>query len=312
MMDSTKLPRPRRKSRWPVLSTVLLGFLYAVALGLPAAANEADKLVTLVRDGSIEQLAAYLATPGADINARPDVDKALLDYAAEQNQVVVATWLLDHGAKVDGEEQQGLRRLTPLHRAVFFDSFEVAQLLIARGANVNANQSHGATPLLYAASSGHGRIVELLLQNGADTLPSTAAGQTALSEAAQKGHLDIIKLLQAHGASLSDDRALFEAAFNQHMDVVRYLLDHDQSQGAKDSALRFAVIAADSRTDAVSLDLVSTLIAGGANVNNTVNAAPNTPLMMAKRPDLRELLLAHGAVDLEAVEGTTGEPGRTA
>jgi ankyrin repeat protein len=302
VIDPTKLPCPRRTRGSPVRSAALFGFLYATALGLSAAASEADRLVNLVREGSIEQLAAYLATPGRDINARPDVDKALLDYAAEQNQVVVATWLLDHGAKVDGEQQQGLQMgITALHRAAFFNSFEVAQLLIGRRADVNANRSRGTTPLLYAASSGHGHIVELLLQNGADTEARTGAGQTAISEAAQKGYLDIVKLLEAHDATLIDDRALVEAAFNQHMDVVRYLLGHDQSQSAKDSALRFAVIAADSRTDAASLDLVSLLIAADANVNNTINAAPNTPLMMAKRAELRELLLAHGALDLTTV-----------
>jgi ankyrin repeat protein len=275
----------------------------------PSSYRETDRLVTLVREGSIEKLAAYLAAPGADINARPDVDKALLDYAAEQNQIAVATWLLDHGANVNGEQQTGRHvGLTALHRAAFFDSFEVAQLLIARGADVNANRSRGSTPLFYAASGGHGRIVELLLRNGADIQVRAAAGTTAVSTAAQQGHLDILKVLEAHGATLNDDRVLPEAAFNQHADVVRYLLGHDQSQIAKDSALRFAVLAADSRTEAASLDLVSMLIAAGANVNNTVNAAPNTPLMMAKRSELRELLLAHGALDFTAVRSRQTVP----
>ncbi len=271
-----------------------------------AAATEADRLVTLVREGSVEQLAAYLSTPGANINARPNArpneDKALLDYAAELNKVAVATWLLDHGANVDGAQQQGLRvGLTALHRAAFFNSFEVAQVLIARGADVNANRSRGMTPLFYAASAGHHRIVELLLQNGADIEARAARQTTALSTAAQQGHLDIVKLLEAHGATLNDDPALPEAAFNQHADIVRYLLGRNQSQSAKDSALRFAVIAADSRTDTASLDLISILIAGGANVNNTVNGAPNTPIMMAKRAELRELLLGHGALDFATV-----------
>jgi hypothetical protein len=109
VIHPTKLPCPRRTRGWPVRSAALFGFLYATALGLCAAASEADRLVNLVREGSIEQLAAYLATPGRDINSRPDVDKALLDYAAEQNQVVVATWLLDHGAKVDGGSNRDCR-----------------------------------------------------------------------------------------------------------------------------------------------------------------------------------------------------------
>jgi ankyrin repeat protein len=283
--------------------------LTCTALGSIAGATEADRLATLVHQGSIKQLAAYLATPGADINARPNVgptnvDKALLDYAAEQNQVAVATWLLDHGANVDAANHQGRHLgLTALHRAVFGESFEVAQLLIARGADVNANRSRGATPLLYAVSLGHRRIVELLLQHGADVKASAGVGPTVVSVAAERGDLDIVTLLEAHGAALDDDRALPAAAFNQHPDVVRYLLAHNQSQSVKDTALRFAVIAANSRNDTASLDLVSMLIAAGANVNNTVNAAPNTPVMMAGRPELRELLIAHGALEFAAVQG---------
>jgi len=305
MMDSTK----RRVSRWALRWTAMLALLYGATLGMSAAANEADKLVDLVRQGSIEPLAAYLAIPGADINARPDFDKALLDYAAEQNQVRVATWLLDHGANVNAQERTGFRKLTALHRAASFDSFEVAQLLIARGANVNADGAHGTTPLLFAAAAGRTRMVELLLRNGADPETSTPSGQTALSEAARKGYLDIVKLLGAHGATQGDDRALSEAALNQQMDVIRYLLDHNQSQDTRDRALRFAVIGADSRTDTASLDMVSLLIAAKANVNNTVQGAQNTPLMLAKRVELRELLLAHGALDLDALKTAQASQG---
>jgi ankyrin repeat protein len=290
-----------------------IGFSLSVAV----AGDRGVKLETLVENGSLEELAAYLATPGVDINARPNArpyqDKALLDYAAEVNKVEVAAWLLDHGADINAVQQTGLEAgLTALHRAAFFDALEVAQLLIARGADVNANRAPGrTTPLFYAASAGHVRIVELLLQHGADVAVRSPAGATAASAAAQQGHLDVLKLLQAHGATLSDDLPLSEAAANQHADIVRYLLDRGQSQSAKDDALRFAVLAADRRTDAASLDLVSMLLASGANVNNTGKAAFNTPLMMATRAELRELLVAHGARDLTSVEAR-GTPGSQA
>lgn len=302
MIDSTeRTDLECKRAWWRIAYAASWGVLYTIMLATPASAGEAEKLVNLVQGGSTGQLAAYLATPGADINARPEVDKALLDYAAEQNQVAVATWLIDHGADVNGQEQGG-RHLTPLHRAVLFDSFEVGRLLIARGAQVNANRGRGMTPLLYAASSGHARMVELLLQSGADPETGGSADQTPLSEAAKKGNLEIIKILESHGASLKHDRALSEAAMNQHPDTVSYLLDHDQFQDSKDEALRFAVIAANSRTETASLDMVSTLLAAGANVNNTFHGALNTPLMMANRAELRELLLAHGALDIAAVK----------
>lgn len=289
----------------------LAGLLLFILMGGAASAaspTDAARLMTLVRDGSIDQLAAYLATPGADINARPltrsNADKALLDYAAEQNQIAVATWLLDHGANVNGAQQQGVQLgLTALHRAALLNSLEVGQVLIAHGADVNARQFLGATPLLFAASAGYGRLINLLLQSGADIGATTTIGQSAVCMAAQQGHLDIVKLLEAHGASLNDEQALSEATSNQRTDIVRYLLEHHQSQRAKDGALRFAITAADPRSDSTSLELVSMLLAAGADVNNTGTAAVSTPLMLVKRPELRTLLLEHGARDAAASPG---------
>ncbi len=293
--------KSRTGSRWLhralSLSAMLSVCFYFPFTGRAATNAEAARLVGLVREGSIAKLAAYLETPGADINARPDVDKALLDYAAEQNQVQVATWLLDHGADINAAQQKGLTPgITALHRAAYFDAFEVAQLLIERGADVNANR--GATPLMFASSAGHARMVELLLQHGAHL---DSGRQTAVASAAAQGHLDIIQLLQGHGAEVNDEQALDNAALRQNSEVVRYLLNHQQSQTAKNTALRFAVIGADTRTDTESLDLVTMLIEAGADVNNTVDSAPNTPLMLAKRADLRQLLLAHGATDLGSI-----------
>lgn len=293
--------KPRTRPRWPYRALCLLAALsagfYFPSAGLAAMNAEAERLVALVREGSIAKLAAYLETPGADINARPDVDKALLDYAAEQNQVQVATWLLDHGADINAAQQKGLTPgITALHRAAYFDAFEVAQLLIERGADVNANRA--ATPLMFAASAGHARMIELLLQHGA----KLASGrQTAVASAASQRRLDIIELLQQHGAEMNDEQALNDAALRQHSEVVRYLLNHEQSQTAKNTALRLAVIGADTRTDTASLDIVTMLIEAGADVNNTADSAPNTPLMLAKRADLRQLLLAHGATDLGSI-----------
>lgn len=46
--------------------------------------------------------------------------------------------------------------------------FEIAQILIQHGANVNLKDSQGWTPLFVASSSAHGNIVQLLLEHGAD------------------------------------------------------------------------------------------------------------------------------------------------
>ena len=57
---------------------------------------------------------------------------------------------------------------TALHTAVDNIRFRIAQLLLEKGANVNAKDKTGNTPLHYAVTRGHTPIARLLIENGAD------------------------------------------------------------------------------------------------------------------------------------------------
>ena len=77
---------------------------------------------------------------------------------------------LDKGVDVNAKDEQGenefgQRRQTPLHYAA---TKEIAELLIAEGADVNAKGYLDGTPLHPAAWYGHKEVVELLIANGAD------------------------------------------------------------------------------------------------------------------------------------------------
>ncbi|UCC99109.1 MAG: ankyrin repeat domain-containing protein, partial [Phycisphaerales bacterium] len=56
---------------------------------------------------------------------------------------------------------------TPLHCAARYGHKEVAELLIAKGAGVNARNNEGQTPLDIAVEEGRPEIVELLRKHGA-------------------------------------------------------------------------------------------------------------------------------------------------
>ena len=58
--------------------------------------------------------------------------------------------------------------MTPLHHAATQDHKKIAELLIAKGADVNAKDDDGDTPLYYAESF-HKETADLLRKNGAKT-----------------------------------------------------------------------------------------------------------------------------------------------
>ena len=68
------------------------------------------------------------------------------------------------------------------------------------GADVNAAQQDGFTPLMGAAQNGHAELVSYLLRQGANPKARTADGRSAFTLAAEENHEEVLKLLRAAGA----------------------------------------------------------------------------------------------------------------
>jgi ankyrin repeat protein len=78
-----------------------------------------------------------------------------------------------------------------------------ARELLERGADPNARDSVGATPLHYAALNGHVNAVKKLLEHGADVNARDKDGFTPLHVAACKGYVDVLGLILQYGADLN-------------------------------------------------------------------------------------------------------------
>jgi cytohesin len=77
----------------------------------------------------------------------------------------------------------------------------MAELLLAKGADVNGAGRLGDTPLHGAAKRGHKQLVELLVAKGANVDAVEIAGETPLVQAIQERHEDVVAALLNHGAN---------------------------------------------------------------------------------------------------------------
>jgi uncharacterized protein len=94
---------------------------------------------------------------------------------------------------------------TPLHRAVLSGDAVAVRRLIRAGADVNAANRYGVTPLMLAAERGHAHLIAALLSAGASLKAAEARlpdGQTLLMHAARTGNVASVKSLLAAGSRL--------------------------------------------------------------------------------------------------------------
>jgi|GEM_PF-5745569 len=114
----------------------------------------------------------------------------LLLEAAKKGDVVEIKRLLDEGAEIDAMDELGR---TPLILATSFEHYEAMKALLARFANANARSDNGDTALMLAAQYGFVEAISLLVQYGeADMNLLDANWDTAEAIAISLGQIDVI------------------------------------------------------------------------------------------------------------------------
>ncbi|MGE0392477.1 MAG: ankyrin repeat domain-containing protein [Vicinamibacterales bacterium] len=234
------------------------------------------------RQGSIEMM-KLLLEKGADIEDKANDGATPLLIATVKGHTALATYLIERGAKVDGDLKAA--GYSPLMWAVgtfeqipitykgldaegewnsFYgipdrkEKLALVNLLIAKGADVNAKMSRGlpqmaphngngarpphsgATPYLIAAQSADAEMMKLLKEKGANPLALANDGQTALMAACEgiientallteDKRLEAAQVALDHGVALEAEdrlgyRAMHAAARGGFHQLITFLL----------------------------------------------------------------------------------------
>ena len=236
-----------------------------------------------------------------------------LEEAKESSEV--KPWLIifpdtfvessQHGGKAtttnDTTIQEAVRSLdAPLLKAARAGDTAAVQLLLQKGANVNAAGTNSASSLFLASEGDHADVVKLLLAAGANVNAITNLGATALVAASQNGHADVVKLLLAATANVDTARndsatALMMASQYGHAEVVKLLLAAHGNVNQISTSGVMPLMLASGKGHAY---VVKLLLAAGANVNAATNNGA-TALSLAseeRHAEVVQLLKAAGAV----------------
>ena len=120
---------------------------------------------------------------------------------------------------------------TPLHAAVAMGDTAQVLALLQQGANVNARNSNGQTPLHVALTASpplEMALVEMLVHAGADLCTEDADGYNAIMLAVVSGHSGVLQRVRPHGSlSRREQRgltALMLAAMHNRIECATILL----------------------------------------------------------------------------------------
>jgi ankyrin repeat protein len=137
----------------------------------------------------------FLLDNGADVNIRNERGATPLNAACDKNALVAVQLLIDRGADVNTRTNRGNTPLscaasgkgcTLVNTYAFnttYDFTNVAEILLDNGADVNL-----LNPLLIAARAGNVKMVQLLLAKGANINATDAEGRNVLQIAEQQGY----------------------------------------------------------------------------------------------------------------------------
>ena len=158
---------------------------------------------------------------------RDRVDGLALRLACKRGNTEIARLVLAHGANVNAPNSSGD---TAILNACFYGHAEIVRLLLEAGADFG-QQRRGYTPLSIACQMNNVECALLCIRSGSNVDLANDHGMTPLHVACRKGCAESVNLLLHHGASMSlvnryGELPLHVASRSGACSCARALLDH--------------------------------------------------------------------------------------
>ncbi|KAK0708278.1 hypothetical protein B0H67DRAFT_472200, partial [Lasiosphaeris hirsuta] len=130
---------------------------------------------------------------GTEVDKEDRYGRTPLSYAAWNGYMAVVERLIKARARVDSKDEIGG---TPISYALCSGhEAEIVRMLLEKGANIEAADQYGRTPLRLATGLGNEEIVRMLLEKGVNIEAVDRHGQTPLLAATRLGHEAVVRLL---------------------------------------------------------------------------------------------------------------------
>jgi len=272
----------------PLQYAVLTGRVPLVRLLLDAGARATGEY----RDGQslLHAAAARGSVPVLDLlldNAKMNVQtldsngNTPLDSAVLHGQQGAVETLLRHHA--DAKYVHPIDGRGALHEACMRGFADLLQPLLDAGADLNARDRFGQTPLDIALAYKNGKVVATLLQLGQRLAESQNIAEQTMESATLRGQTEIVRILLENGFDVnqpakSGSRYLNDAALKGQKKMVQLLLEHGASLSGRNQTggtpLHDAALGGNS-------EVVGLLLDHGADINDRELESGATPLMMA-------------------------------
>jgi ankyrin repeat protein len=224
--------------------------------------------------------------------------KESLHGAVSDNDIQLVKQHLAAGANVNAKNEQGQ---TPIHLAAKTRKVkkEITELLIANNADVNVKAVDGATPLHLVKNK---EVAELLIEKGADVNVKDRKGRTPLDFAVTGKRAETEELIRKNGGERGEYKmTIYQAASIGDLETVEKLLESGTDVNQKIRQGYTPLMAAGTK------EIAEFLISKGASVNeSTIFGTALHEAVNRRRYEVAKVLLENGAsVDAKTNVGKT-------